>query len=99
MKEIPEEIILRCQNGSAEAFAELVDRYEKPLFAYVYRMNCTTANLEPEDITQDIFLKVYKNMNNFKQLRGACFSPQNTHTILLWFRPPICHISHGFVTH
>ena len=74
MKEIPQEIILRCQNGSAQAFAELVDRYEKPLFAYVYRMNCTAPDLEPEDITQDIFLKVYKNMNNFKQLQGACFS-------------------------
>ncbi len=74
MKEIPEEIILNCQNGSAAAFAELVDRYEKPLFAYVYRMNCTASDLEPEDITQDIFLKVYKNMNNFKQLQGACFS-------------------------
>ena len=65
---------MRCQNGSAAAFAELVDRYEKPLFAYIYRLSCATTDLEPEDITQDIFLKVYKNMNNFKQLQGACFS-------------------------
>ena len=74
MQEVSEEIISSCQDGSARAFAELVQRYERPLFAYVYRLNCTTAGREPEDIVQEIFLKVYQNIHSFKQLSGACFS-------------------------
>ena len=74
MQELPKEIVSRCQNGSATAFAEVVQRYERPLFAYVYRLNCTTVDQEPEDIVQQIFLKVYQNIHNFEQLPGACFS-------------------------
>ena len=74
MQELSKEIVSRCQNGSATAFAELVKRYERPLFAYVYRLNCTTVDREPEDIVQEIFLKVYQNIHDFKQLPGACFS-------------------------
>ncbi len=74
MQELSKEIVSRCQNGSATAFAELVKRYERPLFAYIYRLNCTTVGREPEDIVQEIFLKVYQNIHNFKELPGACFS-------------------------
>ncbi len=74
MQEVPNETILKCQDGSATAFAELVGRYERPLFAYVYRLNCTTVDQEPEDIVQEIFLKVYQNIHNFEQLPGACIS-------------------------
>ncbi len=74
MQEVPKEIISRCQNGSTTAFAEVVQRYERPLFAYVYRLNCATVDREPEDIVQEIFLKVYQNIHSFKQLPSACFS-------------------------
>lgn len=74
MQEVPKETILKCQDGSATAFAELVGRYERPLFAYVHRLNCTTADREPEDIVQEIFLKVYQNIHDFKQVSGASFS-------------------------
>ena len=74
MQELSKEIVSRCQNGSATAFTELVKRYERSLFAYIYRLNCTTVDQEPEDIVQEIFLKVYQNIHNFKQLPGACFS-------------------------
>jgi len=74
MQEVPKETILKCQDGSATAFAELVGRYERPLFAYVHRLNCTTPDREPEDIVQEIFLKVYQNIYDFKQVSGACFS-------------------------
>lgn len=74
MQEVSKEIIQKCQNGNAAAFFELVQCYKSPLFAYVYRLNCSTADQEPEDILQEIFLKVYKNIRDFKQLPGACFS-------------------------
>ncbi len=74
MKEISKEILSECQNGNVAAFAKLVQRYERPLFAYVYRLGCGTVDLEPEDIVQEIFLKVYQSINDFKHLPGACFS-------------------------
>jgi len=83
MQEVSEEIISSCQDGSARAFAELVQRYERPLFAYVYRLNCTTAGREPEDIVQEIFLKVYQNIHSFKQLSGAYTGKIHTDSIVL----------------
>jgi len=74
MQEVSKDIICRCQNGNVAAFAKLVERYERPLFAYVYRLGCATVDLAPEDIVQEIFLKVYQNIHNFKQLPEACFS-------------------------
>jgi len=74
MQEVSEKIISRSQYGSATTFAKLVERYQRPLFAYIYRLGCTAADREPEDIVQEIFLKVYQNIHNFKQLQGACFS-------------------------
>jgi RNA polymerase sigma-70 factor (ECF subfamily) len=74
MQEVSKEIICRCRNGSVTAFAELVRCYERPLFAYVFRLGCTTVDLDTEDIVQEIFLKVYQNIHGFKQLPGACFS-------------------------
>jgi RNA polymerase sigma-70 factor (ECF subfamily) len=74
MREVSKEAISRCQNGNVAAFAELVEQYERRLFAYVYRLGCATADIEREDIVQEIFLKVYQNIHNYKQLSGACFS-------------------------
>lgn len=47
-------------------FAEIVNSYEAKLRAYVYRL----ANLsreDTEDLLQDIFMKVYLNLNSFDQ--------------------------------
>ena len=45
-------------------FEELVNRYEKKLSRYIRRL--TNLNIQAvEDILQEAFIKIYKNLNNF----------------------------------
>ena len=55
--------------GDHEAFQKFVEKYQKPIFSYLYRFlyqNKETA----EDITQSVFLKVYQNLNNIDQTKS-----------------------------
>jgi RNA polymerase sigma factor (sigma-70 family) len=55
--------------GDHEAFQKFVEKYQKPIFSYLYRFlyqNKETA----EDITQTVFLKVYQNLNNIDQTKS-----------------------------
>lgn len=47
-------------------FAELMDRYEQKLSSYIYRLGKLSSE-DIEDLLQDIFLKVYLNLNGFDQ--------------------------------
>lgn len=47
-------------------FGELVVRYEKKLGAYLRRLGLTTTE-DVEDVLQDVFVKVYQNLNDFDQ--------------------------------
>ena len=42
----------------------IVERYEKKLLRYVMRISSATQE-DAEDILQEVFIKVYKNLNNF----------------------------------
>ena len=46
-----------------ELFAEIIRRYQQKLFYYVNRLINNPD--EAEDIVQDVFLKVYKNLNGY----------------------------------
>jgi len=48
------------------AFVYLVERYEDKLGRYVRRLGIKTTE-DTEDILQDIFIKVYKNLNGFNK--------------------------------
>ncbi|MEK7812122.1 MAG: sigma-70 family RNA polymerase sigma factor [Candidatus Desantisbacteria bacterium] len=58
-------LIDKCLNENKEAFAELVDKYKKPIVNLAYRMtwNIDDAN----DIAQDTFLNAYKNLRQFNR--------------------------------
>ena len=49
-----------------EAFYYLVKRYEAKLLRYINRLTNIHTD-EAEDILQDIFIKVYRNLNGFDQ--------------------------------
>lgn len=72
MTEITDETIAQSvQNGDAEAFGELISRYETKLKRYG-RKFLNTAD-EIEDLVQDVFIKSYTNIQSFNpELR---FSP------------------------
>lgn len=47
-------------------FSCLVERYEPKLMRYVMRISAATRE-DAEDLLQDIFVKVYRNLNDFDQ--------------------------------
>lgn len=52
--------------GDQDFFAVLMNRYSEKLARYIRRI----SNLDPEeveDVLQDVFIKVYKNLNDFDQ--------------------------------
>jgi len=46
-------------------FSCLVDRYSQKIWRYIMRITAVTRE-ESEDFLQEIFVKVYRNLNNFK---------------------------------
>jgi len=62
-----EEIAVKVQDGDKEAFGAVIDRFEKPLCAFIYRMIGDRENCA--DALQETFLKAYKNINSFDPKR------------------------------
>ena len=56
--------IEKAKAGNISAFEELISLYEKKIYNYCYRM--TNNREDAEDLTQDVFIKVYRNLKNFK---------------------------------
>ena len=57
-----EEIILLYKNGEEKMFRELINRYNAPLYNFIAYL---TNRNEAPDIVQEIFIKVWKNINRF----------------------------------
>ena len=56
-------LIRKVREGDAEAFAPLVERYSRPIFALV--VGIVGQREEAEELTQDIFLKAYTRLSTF----------------------------------
>lgn len=56
----------RFQGGSDPAFDELMKRYEKRLYLYLYRY--TRHQQDTEDIVQETFLRVYSSRNAYEEI-------------------------------
>jgi len=57
--------IKKAKQGDIAAFEELIAIYQKMVYNYCYRMS---GNLhDAEDLTQEVFIKVYRNLNKFKE--------------------------------
>jgi len=75
MEEITKDIIGRCREGDMDAFAGLVQCYERPVYGFVYRLLHNSRHSESaEDIVQDVFLKVYQKIETYDPDRGSKFS-------------------------
>jgi RNA polymerase sigma-70 factor (ECF subfamily) len=60
-----QEIVRNLKLGNTEAWNMLVDRYSKKI--YNLALNFAGNRDDASDITQDIFLKVYNNINKFEE--------------------------------
>lgn len=54
------ELIERFQDGDLSAFDELMKRYKKQILAYVYKKIGKRSWEDAEDLTQVVFMKVFK---------------------------------------
>jgi len=57
------ELVNKCIKGNHEAFSELVTRYKKLVFKVVF--NIINNEQEVNDVSQEVFLKVYKNLKAY----------------------------------
>ena len=63
------QIIRRCMDGDSGAWAELVRTHHRRVYGLCYRFTGNAA--DAEDLTQDVFLKIYSNLSSFDMDRGT----------------------------
>lgn len=56
-------LVRRCRGGDQRAFAELVGRYEKPVYNAAIRMLRNPE--DARDVTQTVFLKAYEHLGDY----------------------------------
>ncbi len=59
------QLVINYLKGDEESLETLIKRYLKPIYSFVYRY--AGDEQEAEDITQDVFLKVWRNLKKFDQ--------------------------------
>ena len=57
------QIVRRCMDGDSGAWAELVRTHHRRVYGLCYRFTGNAA--DAEDLTQDVFLKIYSNLASF----------------------------------
>jgi RNA polymerase sigma-70 factor, ECF subfamily len=63
------EIIEQARRGDPLAWEKLVVRYSKRIYNLCYRF--VERADQAEDLTQDVFVKVFRNLNNYKPETGS----------------------------
>ena len=80
MTESNSDILKRSQQGDISAFEELIVSYEKLIYNIAYRMFSNSE--DAKDVTQEVFIKIYKNINKCSDLKvfknWACTIATNT---------------------
>lgn len=58
-------ILRGLRAGIDEAYEELINRYEQPVYGLVYRL--LTKPGDASDVVQEVFLKVFRGVNSFRE--------------------------------
>ncbi len=62
-------LVQRCLQGDPQAWQQLVISQHRRVYSICYRF--TGSSADAEDLTQDVFLKVYRNLEQFHADRGS----------------------------
>lgn len=62
-------LIRQCMAGDGQAWQQLVVSQHRRIYAICYRF--TGSSTDAEDLTQDVFLKLYKNLASFDTQKGS----------------------------
>lgn len=72
--QIAPEIVERARKGDADAFAHILEVFEEPVYRTVWRLIGGRFPNDIEDVAQEIFLKIFRNLDRFDPERGVKFS-------------------------
>jgi RNA polymerase sigma-70 factor (ECF subfamily) len=62
-------LVRRCLAGDASAWEELVQRHNRRIYNICYRFAGNAD--DAQDLTQEVFIKIYRTLNSFDTERGA----------------------------
>jgi RNA polymerase sigma-70 factor (ECF subfamily) len=87
LAELTDEQVVAASLERREAFGLLVNRYQDRLTRYLYRLGVSRGE-DVEDVLQDVFIKAYRNLNDFDQsLRFSSWIYRIAHnTAMSFFR-------------
>lgn len=88
------DLVVEAQQGDSEAFAALFNAHKAKVYSVCLRMTCNSA--EAEDLTQDVFLHVFRKLSTFRH--DSAFSTWlyrvTVNTVLMRFRKKrVCQLS------
>ena len=62
-------LVRRCITGDAAAWEEIVQRYHRRIYNICYRFAGSAD--DAQDLTQEVFIKMYRTLNSYDVDRGA----------------------------
>jgi RNA polymerase sigma-70 factor (ECF subfamily) len=62
-------LVRRCVGGDAAAWEEIVQRYHRRIYNICYRFAGSPD--DAQDLTQDVFIKMYRTLNSYDMQRGG----------------------------
>ncbi len=62
-------LVRRCLQGDGHAWQQIVETQHRRVYGLCYRFTGSAG--DAEDLTQDVFLKVYRNLKSFDVERGS----------------------------
>src|SRR5437763_9534756 len=62
-------LVRRCIAGDAVAWEEIVQRYNRRIFNICYRFSGSSD--DAQDLTQEVFIKMYRTLSSYDIERGA----------------------------
>lgn len=63
MQQTDEQLVERVRRGDRELYARIIERYQDKLYRYVAYL--VRSGEDAKDIVQEVFIKVYVNLNGF----------------------------------
>ena len=67
--ELDAQLVERCLNGDESAWEDLVKAHTRRVYAICYRF--TSKESEAQDLTQEVFLRVFKSVKSFRAGEGS----------------------------